>query len=531
MEKRPTRLIAFLMIAVIGFACMGGEALAGPNPNAKYAVHLRPHASGSCTKNFPSISDCNDITTTDAGISVDAFPVFYDLVEYQGFDYGLTFSSGYSCTFTSCSDLTIGGIVNSGDGISHAWYACQYATVAITGFGWIYSYGAVCIVAHPEAGPVQVGDCQGGGDYPTQGACAGTNGTAGENPCEQPPVCEVDPTTLDFGTVYVGDPSETRTFVIRNTGGGTLEGTLDATCDHFSITSPSTDVPYAIAGPGSLIVTVAYTPTEGGDHFCTIDTGVLCASDVDCSGSAVMPVYVDIRPGKCPNDFRPAPLSPFMLPVAILGTASFDVTQINAADVRLSRQGSGGSVAPARWAYTDVGTPFMGTPCDCHTAGSDTYTDLRLKFRISDLTTALGLDALPDGPVELELTGTYVPNLQLAVDPPIEGSDCINIISGLTGQDLPGPGEVILVTRGKKAGDTVINLTYSTGSEDHIALDIFDVRGRLVTKLVDEVKAAGTYDQAWDMTDNSGRRVPAGVYFARLKNSVTKETAKIVIGN
>jgi hypothetical protein len=74
-------------------------------------------------------------------------------------------------------------------------------------------------------------------------------------------------------------------------------------------------------------------------------------------------------------------------------------------------------------------------------------------------------------------------------------------------------------------------IRFSTGSEDHIALEIFDVRGRLVTKLVDDVMAPGVYEETWERVDDAGHRVPAGVYFARLRNSVEKETAKIVIAN
>jgi hypothetical protein len=176
---RKALLLTFALVLTLS-AC----AWAGLNPAAKAAVHVRPHASGSCTKNFPTIDACDDVITTDPGVSVDAFPVFFDLVEYQGFDYGLTFVSGYSATFASCSDLTIGNIVNSGDGISHAWYVCQYGAAAVCGFGWLYSYGIVCIVPHPAAGGPTVGDCHGGDDGVVGNFCAGTNGVVGDDPCE-----------------------------------------------------------------------------------------------------------------------------------------------------------------------------------------------------------------------------------------------------------------------------------------------------------------------------------------------------------
>jgi hypothetical protein len=177
-------LVVTVALTLILSAC----AWAGMNTAAKVAVHVTGHASRSCAKNFPSITGCAGITTTDPGVSVDVFPVFFDLVEYQGFDYGLMWT-GSTCTFTSCSPLTIfSNVVDNtlrfpGDGVSHAWTACQYSTVAIPSFGWIYSYAMVCVVPHPQAGGPNIGDCRGGTDGVICNFCAGTNGLIGDDPC------------------------------------------------------------------------------------------------------------------------------------------------------------------------------------------------------------------------------------------------------------------------------------------------------------------------------------------------------------
>ena len=182
-----------LMIVVAITLVVSANTFAGRNAaTAKVAVHVLPHASRSCTKSFPSIATCEDITTTETSPDVDAFPVFFDLVEFQGFDYGMTWPGLYSAVFTSCSDLTIGGIVNAGDGISHAWTECQVAAVAITGWGWIYDYGAVCVVPHPQAGGPTIGDCHAGADLPLGNFCAGIGDSVGDDPCT--PVA-TEPTT------------------------------------------------------------------------------------------------------------------------------------------------------------------------------------------------------------------------------------------------------------------------------------------------------------------------------------------------
>lgn len=175
--------------------------VAGANPTAKVAVHVLEHASRSCTKSFPSITKCQDIVYSTDSTDVDCFPVFFDLNEYQGFDYGLNWPGTYSCAFTSCSDLTIGDIVNPGDGLSHAWYSCQSGDIAVTGWAWISEPDSalVCIVDHPTAFDVNIGDCSGRIDHPAENPyCAGIAGAEGDQPDCGGPVANEQST---WGTV------------------------------------------------------------------------------------------------------------------------------------------------------------------------------------------------------------------------------------------------------------------------------------------------------------------------------------------
>jgi hypothetical protein len=187
---RKTTVFAVVIIFILSTAALGGV-----NHLAKVSVHALPHAARSCVKSFPAVDGCEDILTTEAGNDVDAFPVFYDMIEYQGFDYGLTWPGAYSCSFTSCSDLTIGNILWPGDGISHAWYVCQYASVGITGWGWIYDNGMICVVPHPGTGLITIGDCHLGDDEPLCPQCAAIGGFIGDDPCEP-----CDPTAREKAT-------------------------------------------------------------------------------------------------------------------------------------------------------------------------------------------------------------------------------------------------------------------------------------------------------------------------------------------
>jgi len=69
-------------------------------------------------------------------------------------------------------------------------------------------------------------------------------------------------------------------------------------------------------------------------------------------------------------------------------------------------------------------------------------------------------------------------------------------------------------------------ISYTLPRSDRVVLDIFDVAGRRVTTLVDEVVGEGRHETVWEGTDRNGTRVSSGVYFYRLtwgKNSMTKK--------
>src|SRR2546422_360806 len=59
-----------------------------------------------------------------------------------------------------------------------------------------------------------------------------------------------------------------------------------------------------------------------------------------------------------------------------------------------------------------------------------------------------------------------------------------------------------------------------------LTLDIFDIQGRHLRRLLLGSQAPGTYRATWDARDDRGRRVQSGVYFYRLRagdDSVTKK--------
>jgi hypothetical protein len=124
-------------------------------------------------------------------------------------------------------------------------------------------------------------------------------------------------------------------------------------------------------------------------------------------------VAVDIKPGSCRNPVNV--YSRGVLPIAVLGSADLDVSDINAASVRLN------GVPAIRYGYEDVGTAVLnGEECECSRDGGDGYLDLTLKFETQEIVSTFG--EVNDGDVlALSVSGVLVD------ETPIEGSDCIVI--------------------------------------------------------------------------------------------------------
>ena len=112
-------------------------------------------------------------------------------------------------------------------------------------------------------------------------------------------------------------------------------------------------------------------------------------------------VPLDIKPGSCTNPLNVR--SKGVIPVAVLGTYDFDVSDIDLTSVRLI------DVAPLRSSMEDVATPFepfVGKEDvnDCNDYGPDGFEDLVLKFDTQQI--VVELRDVEDGEkVVLTLTG------------------------------------------------------------------------------------------------------------------------------
>jgi hypothetical protein len=153
----------------------------------------------------------------------------------------------------------------------------------------------------------------------------------------------------------------------------------------------------------------------------SVGTGLTADTTAVVEGLPLTPtaVAIDVKPNSCPNAFNVRKGG--VLPVAILGSSTLDVSQLDPTLVRLEGVAPLASVAVE---IEDVATPFLpisgrSRARDCTAAGPDGFADLVLHFDAKAVAATLG--AVVNKQVRvLDLTGNFEPALGGA---PISGED------------------------------------------------------------------------------------------------------------
>lgn len=113
------------------------------------------------------------------------------------------------------------------------------------------------------------------------------------------------------------------------------------------------------------------------------------------------------------------------------------------------------------------------------------------------------------------------------------GGGAVSGVGDGTHEDVPGTPDPVLVFHVFPANPNPMTermaLSFQLPEPSVVRAQVFDASGRLVRVLVDGLVGAGRHEQVWDRRDQSGVRVPAGIYFVRLDAGENGSRQKVVV--
>ena len=142
------------------------------------------------------------------------------------------------------------------------------------------------------------------------------------------------------------------------------------------------------------------------------------------------------------------------------------------------------------------------------------------------------------GGSEVEVTrynkiGSTSGNLDPAMGIVEAGIDDLQIYGNPIAADVASDGPLPGLTRFLAAAPNPFHsgtlLRFELASRGRAVLDIYDVQGRRVARLVEDALDAGLHSTPWDGRSASGQLVAPGVYVGRLRAAGATTTLKLVL--
>ncbi len=231
--------------------------------------------------------------------------------------------------------------------------------------------------------------------------------------------------------------------------------------------------------------------------------------------------FVDIKPGSCPNSFNVN--NKGNLPVAILGSPGFNVSNINPSTVELNGVPATGGVS-----MSDVSTPFIGfkNDCmDCNTLGPDGLMDRVFHFNSQDIGATLGAVSTNDC-IHMFLSGEFMDGT------PFHGRDIVRIIGNIAPKDAPTSVAAYDLQLEQNSPNPVTDGTvfnFTLPDEGYVQLAVYNMLGQRVSTVVQGSQSAGSHSVSWNGISDSGMRLTPGVYVYRLELGTQTLTRKLII--
>ena len=75
----------------------------------------------------------------------------------------------------------------------------------------------------------------------------------------------------------------------------------------------------------------------------------------------------------------------------------------------------------------------------------------------------------------------------------------------------------------------ITEISYELASDGFVKLSIFDMKGREIKTLIENIQLPGKNSVIWNATDNNGQPVSAGLYLYKIKYKGITKTRKMVL--
>jgi serine protease AprX len=109
------------------------------------------------------------------------------------------------------------------------------------------------------------------------------------------------------------------------------------------------------------------------------------------------------------------------------------------------------------------------------------------------------------------------------------GLNLLATVDGASAVDDNTPAVTRLVGNSPNPFNPRTTISFELAQAGKARLNVFDTRGRLVRRLVDQGMAAGPHSVIWDGLDSSGRAAASGTYFYRLEAPELAQVGKMLL--
>ena len=108
---------------------------------------------------------------------------------------------------------------------------------------------------------------------------------------------------------------------------------------------------------------------------------------------------------------------------------------------------------------------------------------------------------------------------------------CLRIVHGTGGTTAVGEMPTVFALHDNYPNpfNPRTNIQFDLPRASHVSLAVYDLAGRRLRTLVDEVRPAAMHTVVWDGSDDAGRRVASGVYYYRLVSDEFTDTHKMLL--